>query len=86
MGGEAGSELVMPLENTSFTSKIAKALGQAVDNTLAKNYNNNNNNSNPFANNNGDIILQVDGREFARCSINQINKLQAESGRTLLNI
>ena len=86
MAGEAGSELVVPLENTSFTSKIAKALGQAVDNTLTKNYNNNNNNSNPFANNNGDIILQVDGREFARCSINQINKLQAESGRTLLNV
>lgn len=86
MGGEAGSELVMPLENTPFTSKIAKALGQAVDNAMARNYNNNSNNSNPFANNNGDIILQVDGREFARCSINQINKLQAESGRTLLNI
>ena len=86
MGGEAGSELVVPLENTSFTSKIAKALGQAVDNTLTKNYNNNNNNSNPFANNNGDIILQVDGREFARCSINQINKLQRESGRTLLDV
>ena len=87
VGGEAGKEMVVPLENTSFTTKIAKAMGQAVDNAMARNNNNNNNNnSNPFVNNNGDIILQVDGREFARCSINQINKLQAESGRTLLNI
>lgn len=86
MGGEAGKEMIVPLENTSFTTKIAKAMGQAVDNAMARNNNNNNNNSNPFVNNNGDIILQVDGREFARCSINQINKLQRESGRTLLDV
>jgi phage-related protein len=87
MAGEAGKEMVVPLENTSFTTKIAKAMGQAVDNAMARNNNNNNsNNSNPFVNNNGDIILQVDGREFARCSINQINKLQRESGRTLLDV
>ena len=85
MGGEAGSELVMPLENTSFTSKIAMALGQAVDNALAKQsnpYNNNNNNTND----NRDIVLKVNERELARASINSINKLQRESGRTLLDI
>ena len=85
MGGEAGKELVVPLENTSFTSKIAQAIGQAVDNTLAKQsnpYNNNNNNTND----NRDIVLKVNEREFARASINSINRLQAESGRTLLNI
>lgn len=86
MAGEAGKEMVVPLENTSFTTKIAKAMGQAVDNAMARSNNNNSNNSNPFVNNNGDIILQVDGREFARCSINQINKLQRESGRTLLDV
>jgi phage-related protein len=85
MGGEAGKELVMPLENTSFTSKIAMALGQAVDNALAKQsnpYNNNNNNTND----NRDIILKVNERELARAAINSINKLQRESGRTLLQI
>lgn len=87
MGGEAGKEMVVPLENTSFTSKIAQAIGQAVDNTLARNYNNmpNNNNNNSF-NDNRDVVLQLDGREFARASINSINKLQRESGRTLLDI
>ena len=85
MGGEAGKEMVVPLENTSFTSKIAQAMGQAVDNAMARNYNNqyNNNNSN---NENRDVVLQLDGREFARASINSINKLQRESGRTLLDI
>jgi phage-related protein len=86
MGGEAGKEMVVPLENTSFTTKIAKAMGQAVDNAMARNFNNmNGNNSNGF-NDNRDIVLQVDGREFARASINNINKLQRESGRTLLDI
>ena len=85
MGGEAGKEMVVPLENTSFTSKIAQAIGQAVDNTLARSYNNmpNNNNNNSE---NRDVVLQLDGREFARASINSINKLQRESGRTLLDI
>lgn len=85
MGGEAGKEMVVPLENTSFTSKIAQAMGQAVDNAMARNYNNMNNNNNS-TNENRDVVLQLDGREFARASINQINKLQRESGRTLLDV
>jgi phage-related protein len=85
MAGEAGKEMVVPLENTSFTSKIAQAMGQAVDNAMARNYNNMNNNNNS-TNENRDVVLQLDGREFARASINQINKLQRESGRTLLDV
>jgi hypothetical protein len=86
MGGESGKEMVVPLENTSFTSKIAQAMGQAVDNAMARNMNsmygssvNNNNDSK-------DIVLKVNERELARASINSINKLQRESGRTLLDI
>ena len=85
MGGEAGKEMIVPLENTSFTSKIAQAMAQAVDNTLRRNYNNMNNNSGGI-NDNRDIILKVDGRELARTSIKQINNLQKEAGRTLLDI
>ena len=85
MGGEAGKEMVVPLENTSFTSKIAQAMGQAVDNAMTRNMNNygvsaNNNNDSK------DIVLKVNERELARASINSINKLQRESGRTLLDI
>ena len=86
MGGEAGKEMVVPLENTSFTTKIAQAMGQAVDNAMARNYKNMSNNNNNSFNDNRDVVLQVDGREFARASINSINKLQRESGRTLLDI
>ena len=86
MGGEAGKEMVVPLENTSFTTKIAQAMGQAVDNALARNYNNQYNNNNNSNNESRDVVLQLDGREFARASINSINKLQRESGRTLLDI
>ena len=85
MAGEAGKELIMPLEQTSFTSKIAMALGQAVDNALAKQSNPYNNNNNTM-NDNRDIVLKVNEREFARASINSINKLQRESNRTLLDI
>ena len=84
MGGESGKEMIVPLENTSFTTKLAKAMGQAVDNAMARNYNNMNNNNG--TNDNRDVVLQLDGREFARASINSINKLQRESGRTLLDI
>ena len=86
MGGEAGKEMVVPLENTSFTSKIAQAMGQAVDNAMARNMNSM---YGSYANNSSDskdIILKVNERELARASINSINKLQRESGRTLLDI
>jgi hypothetical protein len=85
MGGEAGKEMVVPLENTSFTSKIAQAMGQAVDNAMARNMNNYGSAYNTV-NDNRDIVLQINDREFARASINSINKLQRESGKTLLDI
>ena len=86
MAGEAGKEMIVPLENTSFTSKIAQAMGQAVDNAMARNMNSM---YGSYANNNNDskdIVLKVNERELARASINSINKLQRESGRTLLDI
>ena len=86
MGGEAGKEMVVPLENTSFTSKIAQAMGQAVDNAMARNMNNKMYNSTNNNNDSKDIVLKVNERELARASINSINKLQRESGRTLLDI
>lgn len=86
MGGEAGKEMVVPLENTSFTSKIAQAMGQAVDNAMARNMNSMYGSSYNNNNDSKDIILKVNERELARASINSINKLQRESGRTLLDI
>jgi hypothetical protein len=60
-------------------------MGQAVDNAMRRSYNNTNNN-NSGVNDNRDVVLKVDGRELARASINNINKLQRESGKTLLDV
>lgn len=57
IAGESGSELIVPLENTSFTDKIASALGTAVMNALTVS---------GSGGNKGDVVLQVDGKTFAR--------------------
>jgi hypothetical protein len=57
--GEAGPEMVVPLENTSFVDKLAGAVGTAVIQAMQF--------SNPKpSNSGGDIILNVDGRALAR--------------------
>jgi len=57
MIGERGPEAVVPLENTGFVDAIASAVGTAVMSALQ------------FVRNddtNGDIVLNIDGRTFAR--------------------
>lgn len=56
--GEAGKEMVVPLENTSFVDKLAGALGTAVMSAMQFN----GSSSKPT----GDIILQLDGTTLGR--------------------
>ncbi|MGO4346316.1 hypothetical protein AB4Z45_12585 [Paenibacillus sp. MCAF9] len=56
IGGEAGAELIVPLENTSFTDKIAAAIGTAVMTAVSMGQ----------GQGKGDTIIQIDGREIAR--------------------
>lgn len=57
IAGEAGKEMVVPLENTSFTDKIATAMGQAVMNAMSIMLN-----SGGMTGSNGQpIILQTEG-------------------------
>lgn len=58
MVGEAGKEMVVPLENTSFVDKLASALGSAV--LAAMQFVNKGNTQN------GNIIIQLDGTTLAR--------------------
>lgn len=58
IAGESGAEMIVPLENTSFTDKIASALGTAVMNAMTV--------SGSGSGNKGDVILQVDGTTLAR--------------------
>ncbi len=74
IAGEAGTELVMPLENTSFVEKVASAIGIAVGNQLNKN------------SNSGDIVFKVGETEFGRIAAKSINRAQRTSGRLLLDL
>ncbi|GLC88705.1 hypothetical protein [Lysinibacillus piscis] len=60
IAGEAGAEMVVPLENTPFVDKLASALGTAVMAAMQM--------GGPQSTNNdgGDIILNVDGTTLAR--------------------
>ena len=56
VAGEAGPEMIVPLENTSFTDKVASALGTAVMTAMTLSQ----------GNGKGDTIINIDGREVAR--------------------
>lgn len=62
IAGEAGKEMIVPLENTAFTDKIATAMGQAVMNAMSVMLN-----SSGITGNNGqNVNLEMDGTVFAR--------------------
>lgn len=80
MIGEAGKEVVMPLENTGFLQTMGRVVGGAVVNALGGGL--------PQSSGlpNGDIVIVIGSREFGRFTIDEINKAQAEAGQLLLNI
>ncbi|MCK3935398.1 hypothetical protein HCC45_03440 [Streptococcus suis] len=80
MIGEAGKEVVMPLENTGFLQTMGRVVGGAVINALGGGL--------PQSSGlpNGDIVIVIGSREFGRFTIDEINRAQAEAGQLLLNI
>lgn len=81
MIGEAGKEVVMPLENTGFLQTMGRIVGGAVVNALGG--------SLPQAggfSGNGDIVIMIGGHEFGRVAIQEINREQERAGQVLLNI
>ena len=81
MIGEAGKEVVMPLENTGFLQTMGRVVGGAVVNALGGNLTQ----SNGFIGS-GDIVIQIGGHEFGRVAIQEINREQERAGQVLLNI
>ena len=81
MIGEAGKEVVMPLENTGFLQTMGRIVGGAVVNALGGNLTQ----SSGFSGD-GDIVIQIGGHEFGRVAIQEINKEQERAGQVLLNI
>lgn len=78
MIGEAGKEMVVPLENTSFVDKLASALGTAVMGAMQ--FNNNQSSQGQ----NGDTILQIDGRTLAQALKPYIDKENQRIGGTII--
>lgn len=73
IAGEAGAEMVVPLENTPFVDKLASALGTAVMAAMQMG------NNGQQSKDGGDIILNVDGTTFARI----LNPYLAKEGQRL---
>ena len=81
MIGEAGKEVVMPLENTGFLQTMGRIVGGAVINALGGGLPQ----SGGFSGN-GDIVIMIGGHEFGRVAIQEINREQERAGQVLLNI
>lgn len=81
MIGEAGKEVVMPLENTGFLQTMGRVVGGAVVNALGGNLTQ----SSGFSGS-GDIVIMIGGHEFGRVAIQEINREQERAGQVLLNI
>jgi predicted nucleic acid-binding Zn-ribbon protein len=65
MIGEAGPEAVVPLKNTAFMDTIGSTVASAVANAVMAGMSASSNNNN-YSNNTGDIVLNINGRTFAR--------------------
>lgn len=81
MIGEAGKEVVMPLENTGFLQTMGRIVGGAVVNALGGSLPQ----TGGFSGS-GDIVIQIGGHEFGRVAIQEINREQERAGQVLLNI
>ena len=86
--GEAGKEVVVPLENSTFAKTFADTVGSMMldvmkEQTAAMIKANNN------AGQSGgkqDVVLKLNERELGRASIDAINKYQKQVGKTLLRV
>ncbi|WP_336772297.1 phage tail protein [Paenibacillus sp. MMO-58] len=76
IAGEAGAEMVVPLENTSFTDKIASALGTAVLTAMQMGQNNQG----------GGQVIQMDGVTVARVLNKYLNNENTRLGGSLINV
>lgn len=81
MIGEAGKEVVMPLENTGFLQTMGRIVGGAVVNALGGGLPQ----SGGFSGS-GDIVIVIGGHEFGRVAIQEINREQERAGQVLLKI
>lgn len=78
MVGEAGPEMIVPLENTSFVDRLASALGTAVNSAMQMN--------NGTRSDNRDIVIKIDGNVLARAINPYTTKEAGRVGTSVLSI
>lgn len=76
IAGEAGRELIVPLENTSFVDKIASALGTAVMSVMQM--------SQSGRTGGGEVIVQLDGTTVGRVMLPYLEQEQSRIGTAIL--
>lgn len=79
MIGEAGKEAVVPLENTGFLQTMGRVVSSAVAEVIG-------NGQQASSLPSGDIVIQLGGTEYARFTIDEINREQERVGQTLIKI
>jgi phage-related protein len=78
IAGEAGAEMIVPLENTSFVDKVASALGTAVLTAMQMG------GGNKGGNGSKDINLIIDGTSIARAIAPYLNKENSRIGGAMI--
>lgn len=79
MVGEAGPEMIVPLENTSFVDRLASALGTAVNSAMQMNNTVN-------RSDNRDVVIKIDGNVLARAINPYTTKETSRVGTSILSI
>ena len=79
--GEAGAEGILPLQGPNGDYWMNKVADNIANRLLSNNNSNNSTNSQPI-----NVVLKVDGREFGKCAIDNINAVQREANEVLLEI
>lgn len=79
MVGEAGPEMIVPLENTSFVDRLASALGTAVNSAMQMNNTGN-------RSDNRDVVIKIDGNVLARAINPYTTKETSRVGTSILSI
>lgn len=80
IAGEAGKEMIVPLENTSFVNKLASALGNAVLQAMQFS---NLSSSSSFENEGTPVVLQIGEWEIAKAIIPPLKKELRRTGVSL---
>ncbi|WP_148933683.1 hypothetical protein [Paenibacillus methanolicus] len=76
IAGEAGAEMIVPLENTSFVDKLAGALGTAVMHAMQF--------QQTGGQRNGDVVLNIDGVAIARAMAPYLAREQRRIGGNMI--